>query len=94
MISTYKDINGTVLFLVWGYNGIDTFYVSKWFHEEGIYQLQEAPDGLTSIIVKIVYESTSEGYKPKSYSVVECLGTISETLWVHGIETKGGFHDP
>jgi hypothetical protein len=93
-ISTYKDINGTVLFNIWGYNGIDTYYVSKWFHEEGIYQLQEAPRGLTSIIVKITYQSTSEGYKPTRYSIVECLGTISETEWTHNAETKGGIHDP
>ncbi|MBS7646196.1 hypothetical protein KEJ44_09240, partial [Candidatus Bathyarchaeota archaeon] len=94
VISTYKDINGTVLFLIWGHWGRDTYYVTKWFHEEGIYQLQEAPKGLTGIIVKITYESTDEGYKPTGYSIVECLGTISETLWVHNNEIKGGIHDP
>jgi hypothetical protein len=94
VISTYKDINGTVIFLVWGHWGRDTYYVSKWFHEKGIYQLQEAPKGLTAIIVQIDYESTSEGYKPTNFSIVECLGTISETEWVHGDETKGGIHDP
>jgi len=94
VISTYKDINGTVLFLIWGHWGRDTYYVTKWFHEEGIYQLQEAPSGLTSIIVEIDYESTSEGYKPTGFSIVECLGTISETEWTHGDETKGGIHDP
>ncbi|MEM3640479.1 MAG: hypothetical protein QXH37_00925, partial [Candidatus Bathyarchaeia archaeon] len=94
VISTYKDINGTVLFLVWGHWGRDTFYASKWFHEEGIYQLQDAPDGLTAIILEISYESSSEGYKPTGFSIVECLGTISETEWIHGLETKGGFHDP
>jgi hypothetical protein len=94
VISTYKDINGTVLFLVWGHWGRDTYYASKWFHEEGIYQLQDAPDGLTAIILEITFESTSEGYKPTDYSIVECLGTISETEWTHGLETKGGIHDP
>lgn len=97
VISTYKDINGTVIFLVWGHWGRDTYYVSKWFHEKGIYQLQDAPEGLTSIIVEIKYKSTAEGYKPTSFSIVECLGTISETLWVHegGVtEYKGGIHDP
>jgi len=92
-ISTYKDINGTVLFLVWGNWGRDTFYVSKWFHEHGVYQLQEAPAGITSIVVKINYESTAEGYKPTNASIVECLGTISERAWVHTY-TKGGIHDP
>jgi hypothetical protein len=94
VISTYKDINGTVLFMVWGYDGRDTFYVSKWFHDEGIIQLQEAPRGLTSIIVEITYKSTSEGYKPTKFNIVECLGTISETLWKHNDEIKGGIHDP
>jgi hypothetical protein len=93
-ISTYKDINGTVLFLIWGDYGRDTLYVTKWFHEEGIYQLQDAPDGLTSIIVKISYSSYPEGYKPTGFTIVECLGTISERTWIHGEETKGGIHDP
>lgn len=94
VISTYKDINGTVLFLIWGHWGRDTYYVTKWFHEEGVYQLQQAPRGVTSIIVKIDYESTSEGYKPIDTSIVEVLGTISERLWIHGSEYKGGIHDP
>jgi len=93
VISTYKDINGTVLFLIWGHWGRDTYYVTKWFHEEGIFQLQDAPRCLTSIIVEIKYSSTTEGYKPYSYTIVECLGTISETLWTHGY-AKGGIHDP
>ncbi|MGB9959061.1 MAG: hypothetical protein ACPLKQ_00870 [Candidatus Bathyarchaeales archaeon] len=94
VISTYQDINGTALFLVWGHWGRDTYYASKWFHEEGVYQLQDAPQGLTAIILKITYENTSEGYKPKAYSIVECLGTISEIKWTHGSVIKGGIHDP
>jgi hypothetical protein len=98
VISTYKDLNGTVLFLIWGHWGRDTYYVTKWFHEEGIYELQQAPAGLTSIIVRIDYESTSEGYKPTGYSIVECLGTISERLWKGTLFgqsfSKGGIHDP
>ena len=92
VISAYKDINGTVLFLIWGHWGRDTFYACKWFHEEGIYQLQDAPAHLTDIILKISYQSTSEGYKPTGFSIVESLGTISETQW-HGV--KGDIHpDP
>jgi hypothetical protein len=98
VISTYQDLNGTVLFLIWGHWGRDTYYVTKWFYEEGIYELQQAPAGLTSIIVRIDYESTSEGYKPTCYSIVECLGTISETLWEGTLFeqpfSKGGIHDP
>jgi hypothetical protein len=93
-ISTYRDLNETAILLIWGNWGRDTFYATKWFHEHGVYQLQESPAGLTSIVLRINYQSTSEGYKPTSYSIVECLGTISERLWKHGSMSKGGIHDP
>jgi hypothetical protein len=94
VITSYLDENGTAVLQVWGAWGRDTYYLTKWFHEEGIYQLQDAPAGLTSIIVKISYKSYPEGYKPTAFKVVECLGTISERLWLHGEEIKGGIHDP
>ena len=94
VVTSYLDINGTAVLQLWGYWGRDTYYLTKWFHEYGIYQLQEAPSGLTSIIVKINYKSYPEGYKPTAYSIVECLGTISERLWIHNSEHKGGIHDP
>jgi hypothetical protein len=89
VVSTYKDINGTVLFLVWGNWGRDTYYTTKWFHEEGIFQLQDAPSGLTDIILKIGYTDPEH----PTFTIVECLSTISETEWYHGY-TKGGIHDP
>jgi hypothetical protein len=89
VVSTYKDINGTVLFLVWGNWGRDTYYATKWFHEEGIFQLQDSMSGLTDIIIKIDYDDP----KHPTFKVVECLGTISEIEWFHGY-TKGGIHDP
>jgi hypothetical protein len=89
VITTYKDINGTVLFLIWGHWGRDTYYATKWFHEGGAEQLQEAPECLTTIILEIDYTV----HEP-SISIVEALGTISETLWIHGEEEKGGIHDP
>jgi hypothetical protein len=95
MIGTYKDINGTVVISIWGVWGRDTYYATKWFKEEGIFQLQEAPECLTSIILEIEYESTNEGYKPISFHIVELLGTISEhDTWYHGGDFKGGIHDP
>ncbi|MFP3984597.1 MAG: hypothetical protein ACLFU9_01345 [Candidatus Bathyarchaeia archaeon] len=94
VISTYKDINGTVMLVIWGHWGRDTYYATKWFKEEGIFQLQEAPKCITSLILEIDYTSTPEGYKPTGYTIVEALGTISETLWIHGSEYKGGIHDP
>jgi len=87
VVSTYKDINGTVGFIIYGWTGQDTYYACKWFHEEGIFQLQDFPLCVTSLILEIDYSTHSP-----SVSVVECLGPISETL-VHGV--KGGIHpDP
>jgi len=98
VITSYLDENGTAVLQIWGYWGRDTYYLTKWFHEEGIYELQQAPAGLTSIIVKISYKSYPEGYKPTAFKVVECLGTVSERLWTGTLFgtpfTKGGIHDP
>jgi hypothetical protein len=120
VISTTMDINGTVLFNVWGHWGRDTYYACQWLHGDAardwldsrlvgapaIEELQLAPRGLTSIIVQIYY-----GTDPShpTYTVVECEGTISETLWycygnpntpntAYGYDVtspyKGGIHDP
>lgn len=81
--------SGILIIATWGYGIRDTFYASKWFDEEGIWQLQSAPACLTSIILKISYKDPEH----PTFSIVECLGTISETEWVHGY-AKGGIHDP
>jgi len=75
VVATYKDLNGTVLFLIWGDWGRDTYYATKWFHEKGIYELQGYPDCVTAIILKIDYTK----HEP-AVSVVEKLGTISELI--------------
>jgi hypothetical protein len=107
VISTYKDINGTVIFEVWGHWGRDTYYATQWLHGDaareinpGILQLQAAPRGLTSIILEICYTDPEH----PTFSIPECLGTITETEWIHTYtnifndqevtETKGGIHDP
>jgi len=107
VVSTYKDINGTVLFLVWGHWGRDTYYATQWLHGDaarginpGILQLQVAPPGLTSIILKINYTDPEH----PTFSIPELLGTISEREWTHvydniytgeeETENKGGIHDP
>jgi hypothetical protein len=90
VISTYKDLNGTVGFVIWGWTGQDTFFASEWLWDEGIEQLQTAPSCVTSIILEIDYTE-----HPPSVSIVEVLGTIIEMKWMHGSETKGGIHpDP
>jgi len=107
VISTYKDINGTVIFVVWGHWGRDTYYATQWLHGDaareinpGIIQLQESPRGLTSIILKIDYTDPEH----PTFSIPELLGTISEREWIHTYtniyngdketEIKGGIHDP
>jgi hypothetical protein len=98
VISTYKDLNGTVLFLVWGHWGRDTYYATEFLHDE--FQTIEAggepPGGVTSVIVQIIYANSAEGYKPTAYNIVEYLGTISEASWYDWAtgEYKGGIHDP
>ncbi|TSA57066.1 hypothetical protein D4R42_02335 [bacterium] len=108
VISTYLDINGTVIFEVWGHWGRDTYYATQWLHGDaarninpGILQLEESPRGLTSIILKINYGTDPDH---PTFSIPELLGTISETEWIHTYtniytgceetETKGGIHDP
>jgi hypothetical protein len=88
VISTYKDINGTVNLVIWGHWGRDTFYASKWFHEVGAVQLQDVPWCVTGIVLEIDYTE----HEPE-VSVAEVLGTISEAEWIHGEEEKGGIHD-
>jgi len=87
VIATYKDLNGTVGLTIWGHGPRDTYYASKFFHEEIIYELQNFPLCVTSIILKIDY---TDPLHP-TFRIVECLGTISERR----VETtKGGIHDP
>jgi len=90
VISTYKDINGTVGFLIWGIDGQDTYYATKWFWDipkgimthdgtivySGIEYLQHINDCVTDIILKITYPPMDPIHP--TFSVVEYLGTISE----------------
>jgi hypothetical protein len=102
VISTTKDLNGTVLFNVYGHFGRDTYYACQWLHGDeargmmpGLIELQDAPPGATSIILKINYADP----KHPTYTIPEVLGTISETAWYYqGSDVtnplKGGIHDP
>jgi hypothetical protein len=81
VIGTYKDINGTVFFTVWGVWGRDTFYATQWLHgdqerdmDPGIWDLQCMNEHVTSIILEIDYEDPEH----PTFDIVEYLGTISE----------------
>jgi hypothetical protein len=80
-IGIYKDLNGTIGLVIWGFDGQDTYYASKWFWDgmgetPGIVQLQSMNRGVTSIVLEITY-STSDPTHP-TVDIVERLGTISE----------------
>jgi hypothetical protein len=81
VIGTYKDINGTVFFTVWGVWGRDSFYASLWLHGDqerdiypGLWELQQINEHVTSIILEIDYEDPEH----PTFEIVEMLGTISE----------------
>jgi len=88
VISVYKDLNGTIGFLIWGTTGQDTYYATQWFWSipdgltapdgtivySGIEYLQHENRGVTDIILEIDYTEC-----PSIVSVTEeRLGTISE----------------
>ena len=87
VISTYKDIDGTVGFVIYGLTGEDTYWACWWLWHFG-WKLQKEPDCVTDIIIKFdytrLYPSTfshdTVKYKPLLcfWEVVEALGTISE----------------
>jgi len=87
VISTYKDINGTVLFLVWGHWGRDTFYASQWLHGDvardivpGIVQLQSEFSIVEALGTITEFDWTHTYYDVLQEDDVE--------------EDKGGLHDP
>jgi hypothetical protein len=76
VVSVYKDLNGTIGFLIWGVTGSDTYYAAKWFWETGIEYLQTENRGVTDIILKITYPPSDPTHP--TFSIVQRLGTISE----------------
>jgi hypothetical protein len=95
VVSVSQDWNGTTLLLIWGNWGRDTYYVTRWFQEDGIFEFQDPQFyGVTSVVVQINYENTTEGYKPTGFSIPEVLGTISERgIYYWGSLVKGGIHE-
>ena len=79
VISTYKDLNGTVGLSIYGWTGQDTYYACwSLIHKEVLFYPIESylPPGMTAAIVEFNYT-----LHPTDYcfvSVVETLGTISE----------------
>jgi len=92
VITTYKDINGTVGFMIYGWSGDDTYYTCRWFQEYGAYYLQTENLGVTTLIVRLNYQNVTaitSNPRPPNYQydahfpyvqIVERLGTISEKM--------------
>jgi len=78
VIQTYKDKNGTVIFLVRGWNAQDTYYACKWF-DENKFKLQHLNLHVTDLILRIEYKYSDGTLRCiPVISVREYLGTISE----------------
>jgi hypothetical protein len=73
VISTYKDLNGTIGFIVWGYNGQDTYYATYALRHGLIAYMQHLQPGVTTLILKITYTT-----HPVTISIVESLGIFTE----------------
>jgi hypothetical protein len=90
VITTYKDLNGTIGFLIHGWSGDDTYYTCKWFQEYGIYYLQTENRGVTTLVIRLNYQNVNartSNPMPPNYTydshfpyveILERLGTISE----------------
>jgi hypothetical protein len=74
VIGTYHDINGSTILTIWGLYGRDTYYASRFFHEELIQEFQRFPKCATSVILEINY---TDPLHP-TFDLVEVVGTISE----------------
>jgi len=104
VISTFEDLNGTRGLLIYGVWGRDTYYAANYFYADLIQEFQTFPCGATSIVLQIDYNTTTQ--KPTTFTVVNVLGTVSETginsvFWVPYVWSptatplKGGIHpDP
>jgi hypothetical protein len=91
VISVYKDLNGTVGLVFWGYDADDYYYTCKWFWSypdgitcpddtvvySGIEYLQHENRGVTDIILEITYPTLDPTHPTVEVSS-ERLGTISE----------------
>ena len=85
IISTYKDLNGTVGFIIYGYTGEDTYYATYAFRGGLLLWLQHLQRGTTTLILELDYEymhpelgSKYYGIHPIGIHVQESLGTITE----------------
>ncbi|MBN2335807.1 hypothetical protein JXL21_09620 [Candidatus Bathyarchaeota archaeon] len=88
IISTYKDLNETVGFIVYGYTAEDTYYASYFLRGGGLAWLQEFQKGVTTIVLRIDYGTLH----PVGFHVEEFLGQFTECSGA-GTNFKDGIYD-
>ena len=74
IVSTYKDLNETVGFIVYGYTAEDTYYASYALRGGLIPWLQELQTGVTTLVIEFNYTTLH----PVAIHVKEALGTFTE----------------
>ena len=74
IVSTYKDLNETVGFIVYGYTAEDTYYTCYALRSGLIPWMQNLQDGTTTLIIEIDYSSLH----PVGFHVKESLGKFTE----------------
>ncbi|TRO53806.1 hypothetical protein E2P71_05655 [Candidatus Bathyarchaeota archaeon] len=74
IISTYKDLNETVGFIVYGYTAEDTYYACYALRGGGLPWLQLVQEGVTTVLLEIDYSDLH----PVSFHVREFLGPFTE----------------
>ena len=74
IVSTYKDLNETKGFIVYGYTAEDTYYACYALRGGGLEWLQHVQEGVTSIVLRIDYEELH----PVGFHVEEELGPFTE----------------
>jgi hypothetical protein len=76
VISTYKDLNGTIGFIVYGWTGQDTYYACYALQHGLLEIMQWLQPGVTSLLLEFDY--TVHPAEDCFFHVVECLGTFTE----------------
>jgi hypothetical protein len=84
IVSTYKDLNETIGFIVYGLQGEDTYYACYALRGGLINWMQYLQAGVTTLVLEMDYKRESKfediyyGPHPVGFHVKECLGTITE----------------
>lgn len=74
IVSTYKDLNETVGFIVYGYTAEDTYYTCSALRGGLLPWMQRLQEGVTTLIIEIDYSDLH----PVKFHVKESLGRFTE----------------